>query len=80
VSIDPALPFFIGDGSDNRRLTAAIIDHQRRLAVLERGNPVIQVISGAPTSSPREGAPIADKTAARLYLYLNGVWRYTTLT
>lgn len=77
MPIDPAAPFAT---TQEEKTAATLADLRRRLEALEHGHPTIQVGTGAPTSTPRDGAPYVDAAAPRLYLRVAGAWRYTTLT
>jgi len=50
-------------------------DLRQRVAALERA-ATIQVGAGAPTQASRDGTPYADQTNLRLYVRMNGAWRW----
>lgn len=75
MAIDPTVIQTSAQGRDADRLA----DIERRLSAIERG-PAVQIQAGAPSAAVRDGALIGDTTNVRLWLRLNGVWRYTTLT
>ena len=85
MPIDPAQPF--AAWSDEpvsstalMRALARIAELERRVAVMERGNPVIQLGVGVPTPIPRNGTPYIDSVTDRFYVFYGGLWYYTTLT
>lgn len=63
---DPTLPNLLSDLAS-------------RVAALERTR-TIPVATGAPSTTPTEGAMQGATGTARLYLYIGGTWRYTALT
>lgn len=77
MPIDPASPQPM-DG-DSRR-SDKLAELERRVATLERAHPVIQVLAGAPTTTPRDGTPAVDSAAVRLWVRVGGVWRFAALT
>lgn len=77
MPIDPHGP--IGLDAEQRRADA-LADLQRRVTVLEHGAPVIQTGLDAPITAPRDGTPYVATTATRLWLRVNGEWRYVQLT
>lgn len=77
MPLDPAAGF---PTTPEGRTADRLADHERRLRALEAGGPTIQQIEGAPTSAPRDGTPAVDKTNVRLWLRVNGSWKYTVLT
>jgi hypothetical protein len=56
-------------------LRAELADQAQRIAALER-RATIQTGSGAPTQTVRNGTPYADETSLRLYVRMNGAWRW----
>lgn len=76
MPIDPAqgIPLDPAQRSADR-----MAELERRVGRLE-GSPTIQAAGGAPTTAPRDGTPYVDTTAVRLYLRVNGAWRYVALT
>lgn len=52
-----------------------LADVRQRLSAEERA-ATIQVGSGAPTQASRDGTPYADQTNLRLYVRMNGAWRF----
>lgn len=64
------------------RDVARIVDIERRVRALERGAQAmtLPLSAGAPTSTPRDGTAAVDTTNVRLYLRVNGAWRYVALT
>lgn len=75
---DPNAPFSLD--SDGRRADK-LAELERRLTVLERGNPTIQVLgaAGAPATAPRDGTAAAGPEP-RLWVRVGGAWRYVGLT
>lgn len=61
-------------------LIEALQQMQARLAALETKQQRVTTASANPSDTPAEGTIRGAKTSVRLYLYLNGTWRYTTLT
>jgi hypothetical protein len=53
---------------------------EQRVAVLERQIGRIPVVAGDPSSSSAEGQLAGDTANTRLWLRVNGVWRYVALT
>lgn len=51
---------------------------EARISALERGGIIVK--AGSPTDTPADGHLRGDSSANRLWLRLNGTWRYTTLT
>lgn len=61
-------------------LRARINYLEKRVEALERGLP-IPTIDGVPGGAlGREGMLVGQKTPLRLWLLIDGTWRYTTLT
>lgn len=62
-------------------LAAKIKALEERIARLEKG-VVIPVSVGLPlnTGQGREGSMAADSGTSRLYVKINGIWRYVTVT
>ncbi|MEJ7787495.1 MAG: hypothetical protein WKF96_22045 [Solirubrobacteraceae bacterium] len=54
----------------------------RRIAALERtlGAPTIQQVEAAPTSTVRDGSAVVDTSSNRLWVRVNGAWRFVGLT
>ena len=66
-------------GNPDAEIRQQLGDLARRVAALE-STPTIRTNNGGPTSTPRAGTPAVDTSTNRLYLYVNGAWRYTALT
>lgn len=77
MAIDPAAGF---PHTAAGRTTDKLADLERRVKNLEQGNPTIAAGTGAPSSAPRDGTPFAQTDTPRLWLYVGGAWRFTTLT
>lgn len=56
-----------------------IAELEERVRALERA-PTFQQFTGAPSTSPPNGAGGVQSDTPRLWLRVAGVWRYTTLT
>ncbi len=78
MALDPNLDV-IGAADQKRAQMHALSNLARRVAVLEQGRPTVQVVSGAPTTDPREGTLVADNAGSRLGVYLPSLsgWRFT---
>lgn len=51
---------------------------ESRIAALEKDR--IPQIPGAPTAAAQDGTLVGDSTNLRIWLHLNGVWRFVALT
>lgn len=76
---DPHLDI-LAKGRHDTRTANRIGDLERRVRTLEQGRATIQQIAGTPTTDPRDGTAAVDSVATKLWLRVNGSWRYTTLT
>lgn len=75
--LDPARPLKTDrNGSVEERIRAL----EREVGRLGRGQPTIQAGTAAPANTVREGTPYGQQGTRRFWLYLDGAWRYTTLT
>lgn len=61
------------------RLRAQIKALEDRVAAIERGLP-IPIITGAPGAATGQDGSLAGDTGNKLWLRINGVWRYTAVT
>lgn len=78
MPLDPSL--LIVQNADPQR-NGELADIRRRLTALEQARPTIQQLTGTPTTTPRDGTPAVDTTSTgKLWLRVNGVWRFTALT
>jgi len=68
-----------GSNDERQRLYAKIAALEKRIAALERDSFSAPVTEGAPTNGG-EGALAGDSTNTRLWIKINGVWRYAALT
>jgi hypothetical protein len=68
------------NGAVQDRLSTRIADLDRRLKAVETSRPGVQVVSGTPTSAPRNGTLAGDSSAVKLWLFINNGWHFTALT
>jgi hypothetical protein len=82
VPLDPHLDAIARSQPDaSQRAAARFADIEKRLRALEASSPAFQLVAGgAPTSTPREGTPAAESGTPRLWLYIDGSWRFANLT
>jgi hypothetical protein len=59
-------------------LRQEVADLRREVRDL-RAAATIQVISGAPTQSSRDGTPVGDSASSKFWLRLAGQWKSVTL-
>lgn len=64
----------------DQQIAARLGDIERRLTVLEKSSPAVQITTNTPTGSARNGTLAGDQGNTRLWLRLNGAWHYTVLT
>lgn len=63
-------------GNPDMAAAQALRDLTQRIAALERQSTV-QVGSGAPTSTPRNGTLYIDTASSKLYARIGGAWKST---
>lgn len=68
------------EASGQGRGSAEVAELSRRVSELEDRVATVRVTSGSPAAGGREGSLAGDAGSTRLWLKLNGVWRYVTLT
>jgi len=62
------------------QLGRELAEIKSRISNLERANPAIQQLTGAPTTSPRDGTAAVDTTGTgRLWVRVAGAWVFTPL-
>lgn len=72
-------PFGAGDPQAQTRRALALLES--RVEMLERQLGKVSVQAGAPGAGPApDGMLAGDSTNNRIWLRVNGVWKYTALT
>jgi hypothetical protein len=61
------------------RLYAKIAALEARIEAMERYGVLLPIVAGSP-SGGRSGNAVGDSSNTRLWLNINGSWRYTALT